>query len=123
MTVDNKYSDFLPSGHNIAMDVTRDFVVRLAAAKVMSRPPLGSVSPGGSISTTGTLVDLDRQPVVETVPSQDLDASFGVASAETVSLGLFQKNISTYIQSLRVNVQAVQPDRLAAFAVTGQLHR
>ena len=40
-------------------------------AKVMSRPPLGSVSPGGSISTTG-VVDLDRQPVVETISRHTL---------------------------------------------------
>lgn len=105
VTVDNKYSDFLPSA-NIAMDVTRDFVVRLAAAKVMSRPPLGSVSPGGSISTTGTLSISTGNPLLKPYRAKTFDASFEwyFNKNSIVSLGLFQKNISTYIQSLRVNV-------------------
>jgi iron complex outermembrane recepter protein len=105
VTVDNKYSDFLPSA-NFAIDVTKDFVVRLAAAKVMSRPGLGSVSPGGSISTTGTLSITSGNPLLKPFRAKTMDASFEwyFNKNSIVSLGLFQKNISTYIQSLRVNV-------------------
>ena len=105
VTVDNKYSDFLPSA-NFAIDVTRDFVMRLAAAKVMSRPGLGSVSPGGSISTTGTLAITTGNPLLKPFRATTMDASFEwyFNKNSVLSLGLFQKNISTYIQSLRVNV-------------------
>ncbi len=105
VTVDNKYSDFLPSA-NVAIDVTRDFVVRFAAAKVMSRPGLGSVSPGGSINTTGQLSITTGNPLLKPFRAKTMDASFEwyFNKNSIVSLGLFQKNINTYIQSLRVNV-------------------
>jgi len=105
VTVDNKYNDFLPSA-NIAMDVTKDFVVRLAAAKVMARPQLGNLSPGGSISTTGTLSITTGNPLLKPFRAKTMDASFEwyFAKNSLLSVGLFQKNINTYIQSLRVNV-------------------
>lgn len=105
VTVDNSYSDFLPSA-NVALDVTKDFVVRLAAAKVMSRPQLGNLSPGGSISTTGTLSITTGNPLLKPFRAKTLDASFEwyFNKNALVSLGLFHKNINTYIQSLRVNV-------------------
>lgn len=105
VTVDNSYSDFLPSA-NVAFDVTKDFVVRLAAAKVMSRPQLGNLSPGGSISTTGTLSITTGNPLLKPFRAKTLDASFEwyFNKNALVSLGLFHKNINTYIQSLRVNV-------------------
>lgn len=105
VTVDNSYSDFLPSA-NVAIDVTKDFVVRLAAAKVMSRPQLGNLSPGGSISTTGTLSITTGNPLLKPFRAKTLDASFEwyFNKNSLVSLGLFHKNINTYIQSLRVNV-------------------
>ena len=105
VTVENSYSDFLPSA-NVAIDVTKDFVVRLAAAKVMSRPQLGNLSPGGSISTTGTLSITTGNPLLKPFRAKTLDASFEwyFNKNALVSLGLFHKNINTYIQSLRVNV-------------------
>ena len=105
MTVDHKYSDLLPSA-NLAFDVTKDFVVRLAAAKVMSRPGPGSVGPGGLISTTGTLSMTSGKLLLKPFRATTMDASFEwyFNKNSIVSLGLFQKIISTYIQSLRVNV-------------------
>ena len=50
---------------NIAMDVTQDFVVRLAAAKVMSRPPLGSVSPWRLDQHHGHVVDPTGNPLLK----------------------------------------------------------
>jgi TonB-dependent receptor len=105
VTVDHSYSDFLPSA-NVAFDVSKDFVVRLAAAKVMSRPQLGNLSPGGSISTTGTLSITTGNPLLKPFRAKTLDASFEwyFNKNSLMSLGLFHKNINTYIQSLRVNV-------------------
>ncbi|MBV8803755.1 MAG: TonB-dependent receptor [Sinobacteraceae bacterium] len=53
------YNDVLPS-MNVTYDVTQDFLVRFAAAKVMSRPdfiamvPLVSLNPGALSGTAGT---------------------------------------------------------------------
>lgn len=105
VTVDHSYDDFLPSA-NVSIDVTRDFVVRLAAAKVMTRPQLGFLSPGGSISTTGTLSINTGNPLLKPFRAKTLDASFEwyFGKNALLGLGLFHKDINTYIQSLRVNV-------------------
>jgi iron complex outermembrane recepter protein len=105
VTVGNTYSDWLPS-FNLAANLAPDLIVRLAAAKVMARPQLGNLSPGGSISTTGNLAITVGNPLLEPFRAKTLDASveWYFDKAAFLGLGLFQKNISTYIQSLRVNV-------------------
>ena len=45
---DRKYDHFLPS-LNVAADISRDFVLRGAIAKVIARPDIGDLSPGGSL--------------------------------------------------------------------------
>jgi TonB-dependent receptor len=77
VTVDQEYSDTLPSG-NLAITVAPDMIVRLAAAKVMSRPQLANLSPGGTISTTGQPLDHRGQPVPAALPRQDVRRELGV---------------------------------------------
>lgn len=105
VTVTNTYRDFLPS-FNLALNVTPDFIVRLAGAKVMARPQLGNLSPGGTITTTGTLSITSGNPYLEPFRANTLDASLEWYFAKNAFLGvgLFQKNINTYIQSIRTNV-------------------
>jgi iron complex outermembrane recepter protein len=105
VTVDNAYTDVLPS-LNIAANLTRDLVLRVGAAKVMARPQLGNLSPGGTISTTGTLSITSGNPLLKPFRAKTLDASLEWYHGPNafVGLGLFQKNISTYIQTLRTNV-------------------
>ena len=105
VTVTNSYNDFLPSA-NIAFDVTKDFIVRFAAAKVMTRPQLGFLTPGGTIATTGNLAITSGNPLLKPFRAKTLDASFEwyLAKNSLIGVGLFHKDIGTYIQSLRVNV-------------------
>ncbi|MBL8305480.1 MAG: TonB-dependent receptor [Rubrivivax sp.] len=105
VTVRNSYSDVLPAA-NISVNVTPDFLVRVAAAKVMSRPQLGNLSPGGTISTTGTLSVTSGNPLLKPFRAKTLDLSFEWYRSKQafVGLGLFYKNIDTYIQSLRNNI-------------------
>ncbi|MBC3917286.1 TonB-dependent receptor [Undibacterium sp. CY18W] len=105
VTVTNTYRDFLPS-FNLALNVTPDFIVRLAGAKVMARPQLGNLSPGGTITTTGTLSITSGNPYLEPFRANTFDASLEWYFAKNAFLGvgLFQKNINTYIQSIRTNV-------------------
>ncbi len=105
VTVSQSYDDTLPS-FNLAANLSRDFIVRLAAAKVMSRPQLGNLNPGGTISTTGTLSITSGNPMLQPFRAKTLDTSFEwyFEKNSFLGLGLFTKDISTYIQSLRTNV-------------------
>ncbi len=104
-TVVNKYTDTLPS-LNLSADLTQDLVVRFAAAKVMSRPQLGNLNPGGAISTTGTLTVTSGNPLLKPFRATTLDGSIEWYHSRNafIGLGLFHKDISTYIQNLRTNV-------------------
>lgn len=105
VTVGQTYNDVLPS-LNLAANLTPDFIVRLAAASVMSRPQLGNLNPGGTISTTGTLSITVGNPLLQPFRAKTLDTSFEWYFQKNafLGLGLFTKDISTYIQSLRTNV-------------------
>lgn len=103
--VEHDYKDTLPS-FNLAANITDEFIVRFGAAKVMTRPQLGFLSPGGSIATTGNLSINTGNPFLKPFRAKTFDSSFEYyfANKAFVGLGLFQKNIDTYIQSLRTNV-------------------
>ena len=105
VTVDQEYSDTLPSG-NLAINLSPDLIVRLAAAKVMSRPQLGNLSPGGTIATTGNLTIAVGNPFLQPFRAKTYDASVEWYFAKTSFLGVavFYKDIGTYIQSLRTSV-------------------
>ncbi|WP_284615426.1 TonB-dependent receptor [Aquabacterium humicola] len=99
------YDDLLPS-LNLSASLSKDFIVRFAAAKVMARPQLGFLNPGGTISTTGTLSITSGNPLLKPFRAKTFDTSLEWYHSRNafVGLGLFHKNINTYIQSLRTNV-------------------
>ncbi|KAG0924682.1 hypothetical protein G6F31_019029 [Rhizopus arrhizus] len=51
-TATRTYDDTLPS-FNLVAEVTPDFLIRLGAAKVMTRPGLGSLTPGATVAVAG----------------------------------------------------------------------
>ncbi len=105
VSVDHSYSDTLPSV-NLSADLSKDLVLRLGASKVMARPQLGNLSPGGTISTTGTLSITSGNPQLKPFRATTFDTSLEWyhGRGAFVGLGLFAKNIDTYIQSLRTNI-------------------
>ncbi len=105
VVVDNSYNDVLPS-LNVAANLSRDLILRAGAAKVMSRPQLGNLSPGGSINTTGQLSIATGNPFLKPFRAKTFDTSVEWYHDKTafVGLGLFYKKIDTYIQSLRNNI-------------------
>ncbi len=105
ITVTNEYTDTLPS-FNASLQVSRDFIWRVAAAKVMARPQLGNLNPGGTISTTGTLSITAGNPLLQPFRAKAYDTSFEWYFEKNgfLGLGLFYKDIGTYIQSLRTNI-------------------
>ncbi|MFO1252024.1 MAG: TonB-dependent receptor [Inhella sp.] len=105
VTTTNRYSDTLPS-LNLSATLTPELLLRVAAAKAMSRPQLGNLNPGGSIATTGTLSITAGNPYLKPFRAKTFDTSLEWYHGKSafIGLGLFQKNISTYIQSLRTNM-------------------
>ncbi|WP_374386956.1 TonB-dependent receptor [Sandaracinobacter sp.] len=105
VTVDQTYEDWLPS-MNLSLAVKPNFYVRFAAANVMARPSLGFLSPGGSISTTGNLTITSGNPYLQPFRATTFDASFEYYFEDggLIGVGLFYKDIGTYVQQLRTNV-------------------
>jgi iron complex outermembrane receptor protein len=56
ITAKNDYTDVLPS-MNITLEPRDNFILRGGIAKVMARPTLGSLTPGGSVSATTRTVN------------------------------------------------------------------
>lgn len=97
-----KYSDFLPAV-NLGLEVDRDLIIRFAAAKAISRPALGNLSPGGAVTVTGTNYSSSvGNPDLEPFRSTNLDASveWYFQRGGVISVAVFQKKLSTFAQQL-----------------------
>lgn len=102
-TASRDYSDALPS-FNLVAEITPDFLVRLAAAKVMTRPPLGNLSPGVKVSVSGSAKTVSAgNPGLDPQRADTADLGFEWYFDEGAMLGvgLFYKNIDSFIQSTR----------------------
>jgi TonB-dependent receptor len=97
--VEREYEHFLPS-FNIAADFDNGFIVRGAAAKVIARPDIGTLNPGGAFSISGGNRTFTRgNPFIEPTEATTLDLSFEYYFNRESALvvGLFHKDISTFI--------------------------
>jgi TonB-dependent receptor len=100
---DRSYDDFLPS-LNLVLEVTDRLLLRLGAAKTIARPGLGSLTPGGDISVQGGNRGFSSgNPDLKPTSSKNLDLAveWYPQSGAIYSVGLFYKNISTFVQTLR----------------------
>ncbi len=91
------YTDTLPS-LNLALDVTDDLVVRASAAKVMARPALGDLTPGGGVSVSGNnrTASLGNPHIAPTrAKAYDLSFEWYFAPESLLSLALFYKDIES----------------------------
>ncbi|MDC8829441.1 TonB-dependent receptor [Alteromonas gilva] len=95
-TVKNDYSDTLPSV-NLALDVTEDIVLRAAYADVISRPGLGTLSPGGSVDPFNLAVSYGN-PFIDPfrATNYDLSAEYYFAEGALLSLAYFVKDIESF---------------------------
>ncbi|MFG6490440.1 TonB-dependent receptor [Roseateles sp. BYS78W] len=105
VTSTRQYNDWLPAA-NVAVNLTKDVMVRAAAAKVMSRPPLPSLNPGGTISTVGTLSYTGGNPALDPYRATtfDLSGEWYHSKDGFIGLGLFQKNIKSFVVTNGRNV-------------------
>jgi len=107
VTVGRKYKDTLPAV-NLALEVRSDVVLRAAYAKVMSRPALGSLSPGGSINAFAvppvvTFGNPDLDPF--RADAYDVSVEWYFAPESLLSLAYFKKDIESFtVQATRRGV-------------------
>ena len=103
ITYSREYNDTLPS-MNLVAELTPDFLVRLAAAKVMSRPGLGSLTPGLTVSVSGSARTVSGgNPNLEPVRATNVDLGFEwyFSEGSMLGLGLFYKDLDSFIQTTR----------------------
>ena len=110
VTVDRHYSDWLPS-FNLAFYPTRDIILRGAIGKVMTRPSLGNLTPGGSVDGFNYKVSFGN-PQLDPFRATafDVGAEWYFARESAVTVSLFKKNIESFPLSVT---------RTGTFASTG----
>jgi TonB-dependent receptor len=96
VNVSRNYDDWLPA-LNLALFPTRDIVLRGAISKVMTRPALGNVTPGGSADGFNYRVTFGN-PRLEPFRATAFDAAveWYFAPQSILSVALFKKNVSSF---------------------------
>lgn len=97
VTAENEYDDTLPS-LNLALDVHEDMVVRFSVADVMSRPSLGTLTPGGKIDQYNGSISYGN-PKLDPFRARAYDISYEwYFSDEAVfAAAYFYKDIDSFI--------------------------
>ncbi|MCM2678546.1 TonB-dependent receptor [Echinimonas agarilytica] len=97
--VENTYNDFLPSA-NISFDVYDDMIVRLAAARVMSRPDPAKLTPSLNLAT-GTKNATKGNPYLNPYEADQFDLSYEwyFAEASMLSATLFYKDVKSFLKT------------------------
>jgi iron complex outermembrane receptor protein len=110
-TIERSYDDWLPSA-NIALFPTQNLIVRLAAAEVITRPTLGSLTPGGSADGFNFRVN-SGNPFLQPFRATNYDAAIEwyFAPQALVSVAGFIKNVDSFTQTAAITE--------ATFAQTG----
>ena len=106
VTVDTDYSDVLPS-FNLVYDISDSLLVRLAGAKVMTRPNLGNLSPGAAVSVSGnTRTVTAGNPFLDPFRAKSYDASIEwyFAPESLLSLAYFYKDITSFVTNVRADI-------------------
>ncbi|HET6783023.1 MAG TPA: TonB-dependent receptor, partial [Pseudoxanthomonas sp.] len=119
-TVSREYSDTLPS-MNLVAEIVPDFLIRLGAAKVMARPDLGFLTPGVTVNVSGGARTVTGgNPNLDPFRATTVDLGFEWYFDEgaMLGLGLFYKDVDSYIQNTRV-VQPYSASGLPASLLDG----
>jgi len=110
VTVERGYDDWLPS-MNLALYPSRDIIVRGAVSRVMTRPSLGQLTPGGSASgftRTVSFGNPNLDPFRAT--AYDLAVEWYFRPESVFSVALFKKDVESF---------PISASRLGSFASTG----
>lgn len=96
VTVQRTYDDWLPS-LNLALYPRHDVIIRGAIAKVITRPSLGNLTPGGSIDGFNYRISYGN-PQLDPYRATnfDLGIEWYFAPQAVFSVALFQKNVESF---------------------------
>ncbi|MFN4175652.1 TonB-dependent receptor [Phenylobacterium sp.] len=129
VTVKRTYKDWLPSA-NLALFPTEDIIVRFAASKVMTRPNLGNLTPGGTVDGFNYRVNFGN-PDLDPFRAKAYDAAveWYFAPQSIVSVAVFKKDIDSFplgvtrtgtYASTGLPTSIINPSSPAASNVEGQ---
>jgi TonB-dependent receptor len=98
------YDDWLPSG-NVAIEPVDDLILRLSAAKVMSRPELGQLAPTSGITATTRTGNINN-PFLDPIRADTFDAALEwyFKPGSLLSVAYFKKDIKTFVQRVTSQV-------------------
>lgn len=123
-----KYEDWLPS-LNVKLNVTPEFILRLAASKVLTRPTLSDLSPRQSIQTNPGNETIRRgNPDLEPFRAKqvELGAEWYFTSNSLLSGAVFYKDIESFVTLVttpqlvdQVTFQVTVPDNGEGATVKG----
>ena len=102
VTVERAYDDWLPAV-NLVFEPTSKLALRLAAAKVMARPDLGSLPPGASISVSGSGRTVSvGNPMLDPYRAKTYDAALEwyFEPGALLSIAVFKKDIGSFVQTV-----------------------
>ncbi len=96
VTIDRTYDDWLPS-MNVALFPTEEIILRGAIAKVITRPTLGNLTPGGSVDGFNYRISFGN-PQLEPfrATAYDLAAEWYFAPQSILSVAIFKKNVESF---------------------------
>ncbi len=97
--VTRSYDNWLPSA-NVSIEFAEGLIGRVAAAKVLARPDIGTVNPGGAFSISGGNRTLNfGNPFIDPIEATDVDMSLEwyFAPESALIVGLFYKDISSFV--------------------------
>lgn len=103
LTITNNYEDVLPA-FNVSIEPMEDLLVRFAAAKVIARPALNQLTPGGTVAqgvadVTLTVGNPFLDPIRAT--NYDLSVEWYPYPEALFSFALFHKSIDSFVQTTR----------------------
>lgn len=123
-SVSNDYSHTLPSA-TINVDIHDDMVVRLSAARAISRPPVDEMRAGEFINlTTGAANGSAGNPYLEPYISDQIDISYEwyFASESLFAATLFYKDISNYVGIETIGTFQDENDPERSFTISGPVN-
>ena len=102
--VDRSYEDWLPAA-NVVVEITPDLLARFAAAKVMSRPELGQLTPSTTVTGTTRTGNINN-PLLDPIRATafDVGLEWYFRPGSLLSVAYFYKDIDTFIQRVTTQV-------------------
>jgi iron complex outermembrane receptor protein len=96
VTINRDYDDWLPAV-NLALYPTNNLIIRAAVARVMTRPTLGNLTPGGSADGFNLRVSFGN-PFLNPFRAwaYDLGVEWYFAPQSVVSVAFFRKEVSSF---------------------------